>query len=782
MIFIDRNAVPRPIVLDERGRAEDDKARDYFQSEEARAGHAKFPFRVYRDKSVREALDRLFQHKCAFCESRIGHASFTEIEHFRPKQRAIDLDGSHFPVHYFWLANEWRNLYPACEVCNHSKRNRFPIAGERAAIDDAEQDPEALFEIEKPLLLDPCREDDRPEQKLVYTEDGLVTSDDERGRITIEILGLNRTPLVEARRRTLDHLLAQIHAVEALTTAMDRGERALDESLLTEEIERIMVTTQDGAPFAGMCRQFTRRFMAGLDEAAERADEAAPPEAKRTWMPEESDQLRKARVVSHAEQEKVADEFKAFEAEAQAYSVDQGPARVFFTQSRTIRRIELHNVRPIADLILDLEASDPDDTPCTMLLGENGCGKSTVLKAVALALMGDDYRREPRLELDAGSFVRFGCDEGWVKVHLTGMSKPITMTFTRGEPRFEGGEVPKVLLLAYGATRLLPRGPTERRGMGKSMVTGTASASEASQRHGTRYARVDNLFDPFVPMADARSWLLGLPAATFDVLKPALKQLLTLGEDDDLEKNPAEDRVDVTLFGDVVSLEHLSDGYQTVLAVAAEIMSVLLEYWPDIAAAEGIVLLDEVGSHLHPSWQMRIVGALRATFPSVQFLLTTHNPLCLRGMKNGEVIVMQRDPEGRVVIETDLPNPEAMRIDQILLSDYFGLSSTVDHEVNALYDRYYELLMIAQRDEAEQRELERIRDLMAEQRQLGESPRERMMLEAIDEYRIERLRLASTDQRAELKAETKRDLRELWSRIRGGAKPGVGGAGGGADG
>jgi hypothetical protein len=77
---------------------------------------------------------------------------------------------------------------------------------------------------------------------------------------------------------------------------------------------------------------------------------------------------------------------------------------------------------------------------------------------------------------------------------------------------------------------------------------------------------------------------------------------------------------------------------------------------------------------------MQVMPALRSAMPQVQFIATTHDPLCLRGIKNGEVHVLYRDDHGRVRLVNDLPDIETLRAEQILTSDYFGLWTTADVE------------------------------------------------------------------------------------------------------
>ena len=117
------------------------------------------------------------------------------------------------------------------------------------------------------------------------------------------------------------------------------------------------------------------------------------------------------------------------------------------------------------------------------------------------------------------------------------------------------------------------------------------------------------------------------------------------------------------------------------------------------------MLIDELGAHLHPRWRMRIVPSLRQVFPRVQFLTSTHDPLCLRGLGDGEVVVVKRDPDGEVVAVTDLPSVAGLRVDQLLTSEHFGLNSTIDPELDSLFAEYYLLKAKPHRTAADTRRL-----------------------------------------------------------------------------
>lgn len=90
-------------------------------------------------------------------------------------------------------------------------------------------------------------------------------------------------------------------------------------------------------------------------------------------------------------------------------------------------------------------------------------------------------------------------------------------------------------------------------------------------------------------------------------------------------------------------INNLSAGYQSVLCMIMELAyrTVLLN--PNIDSSEdveGIVLIDEIDMHLHPKWQWKIIDALCATFPKVQFIVATHSPIVISSAENAHILRM----------------------------------------------------------------------------------------------------------------------------------------------
>lgn len=409
----------------------------------------------------------------------------------------------------------------------------------------------------------------------------------------------------------------------------------------------------------------------------------------------------------------------------------------YFDAARWVERIVLHNFRPVRDLDLDLSRSTSVRGPWAVLLGENGSGKSSVLHALALTLMGGEQRRA--LALDAGDYLRLGARSGYVRVYLAGRRDPLELTFTRGDPVLHGPEAVPAPLLGYGAVRLLPRQPD---GGGPVSV-----------------ARVDNLLDPLRPLTDPETWLRSLPGPAFRLVATGIHALLALGPDDALERRG--EAVRLRQGRNRSDLRQLSDGYQSMVLLACDILRSVLAVWERLELAEGIVLIDELGAHLHPRWRLRIVGALRELLPRMQFIVSTHDPLCLRGVLDGEVIVVRRNSQGDVVALSDLPPVAGMRVDQLLTSEHFGLGSTDEPEVAELWERYYRLKALRRPDAAHREELARVTARLDELSQLGVTERDRLVLDSATAYIAARRERG--DEVARPPAEVTDRLARLWA-------------------
>ena len=106
--------------------------------------------------------------------------------------------------------------------------------------------------------------------------------------------------------------------------------------------------------------------------------------------------------------------------------------------------------------------------------------------------------------------------------------------------------------------------------------------------------------------------------------------------------------------GDIY-FEYLSAGYKScIYLIMGLIKEIEYRFGKESMKADefdGVVLIDEIDLHLHPTWQARLVEALKTLFPKVQFITTTHSPSILQTLKKEEIIPLTQDDKGNVYVK-----------------------------------------------------------------------------------------------------------------------------------
>lgn len=254
MIRIDKPATP-PAVLASRGlRAIEEFCRAFDANpDDYRDGRRTFEFDsgIYGHSSVKTALSAAQHGKCAFCESKVRHIAYGDVEHFRPK--AASQQGSAQPLirpGYYWLAYDWGNLLFCCQICNQRyKRNLFPL---REPARRARSHHDAIAG-EKPLLVNPAASD--PARAITFRGEYAVPGRrHQHGAASIEALGLNRAELIDRRREWLN-VIALLRSNRALLAAAGGTNPARD---IRDQLARIdaelLRCTQPPAEFAALVR------------------------------------------------------------------------------------------------------------------------------------------------------------------------------------------------------------------------------------------------------------------------------------------------------------------------------------------------------------------------------------------------------------------------------------------------------------------------------------------------------------------------------------------------
>ena len=143
-----------------------------------------------------------------------------------------------------------------------------------------------------------------------------------------------------------------------------------------------------------------------------------------------------------------------------------------------------------------------------------------------------------------------------------------------------------------------------------------------------------------------------------------------------------------------VKIKQLSSGEKMILLLVCDIarrLLILNSMDENCLEGEGVVLIDEIEMHLHPKWQRRIVPALRKVFPNIQFIATTHSPQVLSNLSDNEIIVLDGDK-----YYSPATNPYG-RDSNGILEEIFGTAERPP-KADKLVDEIFDILSNGQHD------------------------------------------------------------------------------------
>ncbi len=315
-----------------------------------------------------------------------------------------------------------------------------------------------------------------------------------------------------------------------------------------------------------------------------------------------------------------------------------------------VERLQVENFRCFEELDLHFGVHPPMREVSTLsgnwscIAGINGAGKSSILQAISIALLGDLGK-----ELGGGLLARMR------RANMPPTERTsITVTASLGERKNlsysvqideKGGlktnspsAAESAIVLGYGATRNL--------------------GEETESPFKTLSVPVQEVIGFFRPLAQlAGAEVLLTDRRRNPNLLPLFQRLLQAVFEDELTVEP-QTGSSVVRFGvsakDKIEAFDLPDGFRSSAAWLADLCATWCARRPELAACgdpgeiEAIVLIDEIDLHLHPGLQRALVPRLRKALPKVQWIVTTHSPLVLANFDLNEIIALDRDAEGNV--------------------------------------------------------------------------------------------------------------------------------------
>lgn len=305
-----------------------------------------------------------------------------------------------------------------------------------------------------------------------------------------------------------------------------------------------------------------------------------------------------------------------------------------------------------------------------LICGENGVGKTTILKAIAYQfLYGQD------------SFIKkhYGSEKGKVQIWFVGSENSVSYEVTDFVPgdigRYNRNKEKSDSLLYFPASRTIT--------YNKISALPKSESKENDALYSAQLLKngVQN---------DIKVWFINrlLFSKLEESLNNSQKKNLELSKnvfhllDENLSVKTAKPDYEIVLKNknNDIYFEMLSDGYKSCIFILLGIIKEVEYRYPEINAVdfEGLILIDEIDIHLHPQWQAKLISVLKETFPSAQIIATTHSPSALQNAKKDEIIPLYRDTEDNICIkELHLGDYglQGWTLEEIL-EDVMGMSST----------------------------------------------------------------------------------------------------------
>ena len=396
-----------------------------------------------------------------------------------------------------------------------------------------------------------------------------------------------------------------------------------------------------------------------------------------------------------------------------------------------IDQLEIKNFKKFADFTIDLHPQ------FTLLVGDNGTGKTSILDALAIAsgvwlvnvpdstlnksrrnILTSEIRLEAIAQNNITQFIEHTPVQIKAKGEINGQSLEWLRQIKKSGSRTSNTEAKKALNLIKDIFKQIQDGAKiwlpiiAYYGAGRAWLPSNQRIPKAKTSLSSISRRWDAFYDCFeerIRIADIHTWFQkealaalknqGKMRSSYEVVKLAI--LGCIPDSENLWFDPERAEIVIAIAGNPQPFSNLSAGQKMMVALIADIAIKIVtqnaaflpqestlnpQQLPEILEkTTGLVMIDEIDVHLHPKWQRRIVDDLKNTFPSLQFVCTTHSPVILSEVEPKCIRFLEQEED-----KTELFTPsEALGLDvNRILDEIMGVSERNKETDNQIHDMF----------------------------------------------------------------------------------------------
>ena len=384
-----------------------------------------------------------------------------------------------------------------------------------------------------------------------------------------------------------------------------------------------------------------------------------------------------------------------------------------------IKSLELNNIKTFEEVKLDFEKEDGNLSQWTLILGDNGTGKSTLLQCAAWMKpnipVGQDNGQinldeiQPKITDEENDvllrLVRKSKELGTIRAKFIAnrsLNKKNHSKEKSCEPEINIKVVRKKLddfkssfvtnsddiffkqeavIYAYSASR-----KTGRLNLNDTQLEDTISSFISEQTilydaeeilHRINYATLGSNRSEKIKYKNYLNKIKNVLLSVLPDLETVNDILISPPKLFDSRLQEKEVMIS-TKHGDLIPFNDFSLGYKVTMSLVIDLAWRLINQYADSKnplSEPAIVIIDEIDLHLHPLWQREIINNLSKHFPKVQFIATAHSPLMVQSMLGANYAVLENSDRGCNIINQP-EDVDGWRVDQILTSSFFGLPTS----------------------------------------------------------------------------------------------------------
>ncbi len=356
----------------------------------------------------------------------------------------------------------------------------------------------------------------------------------------------------------------------------------------------------------------------------------------------------------------------------------------------------------------DVELKLDDSKRVFVFLGSNGVGKTKTLEALFLFLLATvqnfNTKESFKVESRLASCIAFNGQQ----LEFNGSEHPAFSDINIFENIFS-----KIVFKTFDAIAYLGaqhRSSSDKIAYRDSQSIGSFEVRRAHNIKQITEAIVQDKLSELGMNEDIHHWFVERAQSVnpyqkrednrkvdIDTVLNALNQL-----DSRIDKTlnvDGDNNVYLSIEGKEFELTDLSSGFISIVKIIQSIISAYAAFTNthDLLNVYGVVLIDEIESHLHVDWQTRIIPTLKVLFPNTTFYIATHSPLVLSQLEEGEAYLLKREDDN--VVRSQVIDSPNKRILANVLQDAFGIDlnalkrdAMIDSDQSLAKDRLLTLL------------------------------------------------------------------------------------------